>query len=108
MYYYCKKGVLVVHESDVMYYYCKKGVLVVHESDVRCIITVRKECWWYMNQMSDDIITVRKECWWYMNQMYCYCKKGVLVVHESDVRCIITVRKECWWYMNQMSDVLLL
>jgi hypothetical protein len=63
---------------------------VVHESDVRCIITVRKECWWYMNQM------------------YCYCKKGVLVVHESDVRCIITVRKECWWYMNEMSDVLLL
>ena len=43
-----------------------------------------------------------------MNQMYCYCKKGVLVVHESDVRCIITVRKECWWYMNEMSDVLLL
>jgi hypothetical protein len=63
---------------------------VVHESDVRCIVTVRKECWWYMNQM------------------YCYCKKGVLVVHESDVRCIVTVRKECWWYMNQMSDVLLL
>ena len=27
-----------------MYYYCKKGVLIVHESDVRCIITVRKEC----------------------------------------------------------------
>jgi hypothetical protein len=63
---------------------------VVHESDVRCIITVKRECWWYMNQM------------------YCYCKKGVLVVHESDVRCIVTVRKECWWYMNQMSDVLLL
>ena len=57
--------------------------------------------------------------------MYYYCKKEVLVVHgsdvrciitvrkdlvvhESDVRCIITVRKECWWYMNQMSDVLLL
>jgi hypothetical protein len=32
----------------------------------------------------------------------------VLVVHESDVRCIIIVRKECWWYMIQMSDVLLL
>ena len=45
-----------------------------------------------MNQMS-CIITVRKECW--LHVMYCYCKKGVLVVHESDVRCIITVRKEC-------------
>ena len=48
---------------------------MVHESDVRCIVTVRKECWWYMNQM------------------YCYCKKGVLIVHESDGRCIVTVIK---------------
>ena len=53
--------------SDVLNY-CKKGVLVVHESDVRCIITVRKECWLqYMNHISDVFITVRK---------------GVLVVHE--------------------------
>ena len=50
---------------------------MVHESDVRCIVTVRKECWWYM------IHHVK---------MYYYCKKGVLTsVHESDVRCIITV-----------------
>ena len=38
----------MVHESD-SYCYSKNRSVGVHESDV--IVTVRKECWWYMNQM---------------------------------------------------------
>ena len=83
-----------------MYCYCKKGVLVVHES--RCIVTVRKECWWYMNQ-SRCIVTVRIGVLVvHESDVRCIVtvRIGVLVVHESDVRCIITVRKESWWYMT--------
>ena len=44
------------------------GVLV-YMNQMSDYCTVRKECWWYMNQMSDVLITVKRECWWYMNQM---------------------------------------
>ena len=41
---YCKKGVLVVHDSIRCIDYCKKGVLIVHESMSDVFITVKREC----------------------------------------------------------------
>ena len=44
-----------------------------------------------------------------MSDVLNYCKKGVLIVHESDVRCIDYCKKGVLdLYMNQMADVLLL
>ena len=49
-----------------------------------------------VHESMSDVLLLKSE-FMYMIQLsdaYYYCKKGVLVVHESDVRCIITVRKK--------------